>query len=100
MRKMRGLYVDYDDGDVLVPDVIPEAEARQLIGDVQAALELLMNAWGDEGIFDRIKVLDTHAAELGTMFDQIKQAAAVDPGATLGQLRELLQSEFADADPQ
>jgi hypothetical protein len=44
--------------------------------------------------------LDTHAAELGTIFDQIKQAAAVDPAATLGQIRELLQSEFAGADPE
>jgi AbiV family abortive infection protein len=98
MCKMGGLYVDYADGDVLLPSVIPEEEARQLIDDVQVALDFLMNTWGDEGIFDRIKVLDTHAAELGTIFDQIKQAAAVDPDATLGQLRELLQPEFADPD--
>jgi hypothetical protein len=44
MRKLRGLYVDYADGDVLVPSVIPEEEARQLIDDVQMALSFLMNS--------------------------------------------------------
>jgi AbiV family abortive infection protein len=99
VRKMRGLYVDYDRGEVLVPGAIGDEEARQLMDDVQATLDLLMRSWGDQGIFERIKLLDSHADELTAMLDRIMQSVAVDPGAALGQFRELFRSEFADTEP-
>jgi hypothetical protein len=63
------------------------------------ALDLLMNSWGDEGIFTRIEVLDTHAAEFASMFDQINQAVLTDPEVTLGQFRELFRAQIVSTDP-
>ena len=46
-RKLRGLYVDYADGEPELPGEITEAEARQVIGRAQWMLDRDTGSWAE-----------------------------------------------------
>jgi hypothetical protein len=55
LRKLRGFYVDYVDGTVLLPAEITDAEAHQLISDVQGVLDVAKQGWCHDAVLDRIR---------------------------------------------
>jgi AbiV family abortive infection protein len=92
LRKMRGLYVDYAAGIVLLPSDITLAEASALADDVQAVLEVAIQAWCHDQLRERAEVLRAFPPDLQEMMARARQAVAVDPDAALEITRNLLRS--------
>jgi AbiV family abortive infection protein len=99
LRKMRGLYVDYADGSVLLPTDITDAEARELISDVQAVLDIAMEAWCHEAVRDRLRDLQQqHLAEFNSMMASALQVLQADPDNAIAITRQLLHGDGQTAD--
>jgi AbiV family abortive infection protein len=56
-RKVRGLYVDYQDGVILVPGEVGRSEAQQAIDEARASLGTLDMAFKAEGALDQLRAL-------------------------------------------
>lgn len=92
LRKMRGLYVDYSDGAVLMPSDITVAEAAELASDVQTVLDIAVQAWCHDGMRERLReVCEQHSGELTDLMEHAREAIETDPDAALGIVRKMLQ---------
>lgn len=92
LRKMRGLYVDYTDGSVLVPSDITGAEAAELASDVQAVLDIATSVWGHDGMRERLREIHgQYAGEFSNLLTMAAEAIARDPDAALGTTRQMMQ---------
>lgn len=88
---MRGLYVDYSAGTVLLPSDITTLEARALADDVQAVLEVAVQAWCHDQLRERAEILREFPPELQEMMTLARQAVEADPDAALDITRNLLR---------
>jgi AbiV family abortive infection protein len=92
LRKMRGLYVDYAGGSVLVPSDITSAEAAELASDVQAVLDIATSVWGHDGMRERLHELhEQYADQFSNLLTLAAQVIARDPDAALNTTRQMLQ---------
>lgn len=95
LRKLRGFYVDYVDGTVLLPAEITDAEARQLISDVQGVLDVAKQGWCHDAVLDRIR--EAQAAGLASLLGTLSQAADIDPDAVVAVISQLIHDGVAEA---
>ncbi|HEV2373717.1 MAG TPA: AbiV family abortive infection protein [Streptosporangiaceae bacterium] len=100
LRKMRGLYVDYADGSVLLPADITTEEAHELISDVQAVLDVAMKAWCHKAVRDRLRDLQQHLGEFNGMMATALQALQADPDTAVAITRQLLRGDGQTADTE
>jgi AbiV family abortive infection protein len=92
LRKMRGLYVDYADGSVLVPSDVTSAEAAELASDVQAVLDIATSVWGHDGMRERLHELrEQYADQFSNLLTLAAEVIARDPDAALDATRQMLQ---------
>ena len=61
---MRELYVDYLAGTILLPENLTTAEARELIADVQAVLDVAARAWCHDQVRHELDEVQQHRTEL------------------------------------
>jgi len=94
LRKLRGFYVDYGDGTVLLPTEITDAEARQLISDVQCVLDIARQGWCHSAVLERIR--EARVAGLANLLGTLSQAADVDPDAVVAIVSQLIHDGVAD----
>ncbi len=95
VRKMGGLYVDYDGGRIAVPGAVDPADADAMISDVQAVLDFQLVAWGDDEAPARIlQRLDESAGPLAELFEQVQAAIETDPDATLEVFRAAITASI------
>lgn len=100
LRKMRGLYVDYAAGSVLLPADITAAEPHELISDVQAVLGVAMEAWCHEAVRGRLRDLQQHLGEFNSMMASALQVLQADPDAAVAITRQLLNEDGRTADSE
>lgn len=68
--KMRGLYVDYRNDDILDPADVSEREARAMVGNVRVSLEVLTQFLIDADLAAELSAfMATMAAKLDTLVD-------------------------------
>lgn len=92
LRKMRGLYVDYSDGSVLVPSEVTVAEAAQLASDVQAVLDLAEQVWCRDDMRERLReVCEVHPDEFRDLMARASEALVANPDTAVGVVRQMLQ---------
>jgi len=94
LRKLRGFYVDYVDGTVLLPAEITEAEARQLTRDVQSVLDVTEQAWCHDAVLERIR--EARVAGLANLLGTLSQAADMDPDAVVAVISQLIHDGAAE----
>jgi AbiV family abortive infection protein len=82
LRKLRGLYVGYADGAVLLPTAITAAEAQELIDDVQTVLDVAVQGWCHDAVLDRLREAQEHTNELTSAMDNVLRAVQTNPDAT------------------
>jgi AbiV family abortive infection protein len=100
LRKMRGLYVDYLAGTVLLPENITATEARELTADVQAVLDVVVHAWCHDQVRDRLgEVQQQHGAELADLMVNISQVVQTDPDTAVALGRRMLQEGLSGESP-
>lgn len=94
LRKLRGFYVDYVDGTVLLPTEITAAEARQLISDVQGVLDVAKQGWCNDAVLERIR--EARAAGLASLLGTLSQVADIDPDAVVAIISQLIHDGVAE----
>jgi AbiV family abortive infection protein len=88
-RKMRGMYVDYRDGAVLVPSDISEQETLELIERVSRSLRVSDLAFAPADAVGLLRALaDTDLTEL---LGEIHQAMTDNPEAAAASMRAFVQ---------
>jgi len=99
LRKMRGLYVDYSDRAVLLPGEITAAEAHELMSDVQAVLDVAVEAWCHDAVRDRLQELQQHLGEFTSMLDCALRVVQADPDAAVAVARQMLRGDLIGGQP-
>ena len=99
LRKLHGIYVDYDDGSIELPTAIGVEEARRLIGDVQISIDFVIPAWGDIDVAARMRLLDEHTTKLADMLTHVIDVFNADPDGTFTVIMNRIQSAIRD-DPE
>jgi|SRR5215467_5902273 len=98
LRKLRGLYVDYTDGSVLLPADIPAPEAHELISDVEAVLDVAVEAWCHKAVRERLRNVQEHLGDFNSMMASAMQVLQADPDAAVAITRQLLRGDGQAAD--
>jgi AbiV family abortive infection protein len=100
IRRLSGLYVDYQDTEVITPAVITTEETVELIAAVDESLGFLLAAWGDDGVVERFTaIFRDRRDDLGALMLQINEAVAADPDAALAAGRRMVH-ELGTASPE
>jgi AbiV family abortive infection protein len=97
LRKLRGFYVDYVDGSVLLPAEITDDEARELVSDVQGVLDVAKQGWCHDAVLERIR--EARAAGLANLLGTLSQAADVDPDSMIAVVSQLIHDGVAETRP-
>lgn len=82
--RLRGLFVGYRNGRILLPDTITEKAARNKVSQVHAALVFADAAFPVDGFDEMLN-------KLGSLVEPLRAATAADPDAVAVALREALQ---------
>jgi AbiV family abortive infection protein len=108
-RRVRGLFVDYRDGAILLPDEVSEQEARQVINDVRASLGVMDAVLKPPDALDQLRKLagveqteffrqalllvapdlDTDGWDAVSLYQQLARRVAADPEAAIRVFHEL-----------
>jgi hypothetical protein len=99
LRKMRGLYVDYSAGTVLLHENITAAEAHELTTDVQAVLDVATRAWCHDQVRERLGEVQQHEAELADVMASVARAVQTDPDTALSLGCQMLQDGLSNEPP-
>jgi len=95
LRKLRGLYVDYESGRILIPADISADEARTVIDAVQELLDFQMAAWADADAPARLlERLAVEGADLAAFMAAFGEAFAEDPEQATLRARELIHEQM------
>lgn len=96
VRKLRGLYVDYVDGQIVTPGDVTATGAETLIGDVQAVLDFQMRAWGDDEAPERIlqRLDEDFGGDLMQTYAQFRAAIESDTDETVTRLRDVIHAHM------
>jgi len=90
-QKLRGLYVDYSSGTILLPDKIAEPVARKQIEAVRSALTLADSSFPPDFFSDE---MFEQAMEL---IPNLRDAFAADPGTLAAALQEAFRDGSEEA---
>ena len=99
LRKMRGFYVDYSGGTVLLPGNITAAQARELTADVQAVLDVAARAWCHDQVRERLGEVQQHPAELGDLMANVARAVQTDPDTAMALGHQMFQDSLSCEPP-
>lgn len=91
-RKMRGLYVDYDDGTILDPSDITEPDARSMVTRARDALDLTPSTIDGRLDPEYTTFLTAQSAHLMTVFD--------DPGTDKDAFAQQIWDAILADDPE
>lgn len=101
LRKLRGLYVDYEDGNILLPSEITQEAAQELIGDAELLIEIFDRSWGSDGADSRaLDLLANQGPELAALAQTIAQAMTADPEATVRAVHTIFRQNFGAEIPE
>jgi hypothetical protein len=92
-RKLRGLYVDYDDGRMLLPSAITETETPDLIDEAQQALDAADRAMAPADSRDQIRAFVQ--TDVAGVFRVLARAADDDPDALVAAFRAVVAGDPA-----
>jgi AbiV family abortive infection protein len=88
-RKLRGMYVDYQDGALLLPSDITEQETRELIDRVASSLSITALAFAPSQAAALLRALgDT---DLTAVLGEMSQAVTSNPEAAAAAMRAFAQ---------
>jgi AbiV family abortive infection protein len=82
-RKMRGLYVDYENERILLPSQIKEKDARSQIGSAREALALCERGFPLDRLADSF-------TQMQPIIDVLREAAKDDPDVAVTALQEAI----------
>lgn len=98
VRKMGGLYVNYENGRIAVPGGITAIEALTMIADTQLVLDFHMQAWGDpEAPARLVERLAEAGTDLETFMDRVREGLNANPEATLRLARNFIHEQMKPA---
>lgn len=90
-RKLRGLYVGYDAGRMLLPGEITEAEAREVIDEAQQALDGADRALAPADSRDQMRAFAQ--TDVAGLFRVLAGAADHDPDALVAAFRAVIAGD-------
>lgn len=95
VRKMGGLYVDYNNGRITTPAEITPTEAETMISDAQLTLDFHMQVWGDAQAPARIvERLAEARADMAAFMAALHTAMDDEPEAALRRAREFIHEQL------
>jgi AbiV family abortive infection protein len=95
LRKLRGLYVDYESGRIIAPAGIGASEAQTMIDAVQELLDFQMGAWVDAGAPARLlERLAVSGPDLEVFMTAYKEAAAEDLEQATLRARDFIHEQM------
>jgi AbiV family abortive infection protein len=95
VRKMSGLFADYNNGRVATPAEITPTEAETMISDTQLALDFHMRAWGDAQAPARIvERLAEAGPDMAAFMAALDTAMDEDPEAALRRARQFIHEQL------
>lgn len=99
LRKLRGFYVDFEDGTIRLPSEITAADAEELIDDAALVLKVAESAWCADGSRERALDVLSRPEELVAMTERLAQAMVADPEATFTTAREIFTDAMGEVLP-
>jgi AbiV family abortive infection protein len=95
VRRMGGLYVDYNNGRITLPAEITPTEAKTMMSDTQLVLDFHMQAWGDPQAPARIvERLAEAGPDMAAFMAALYTAMDEEPEAALRRAREYIHEQI------